>query len=229
MRNASKAVVVQTVGTLFRLGTTGEWSDGDLLDRLVSREDETRSAAFEVLVDRHGPMVLDVCRNVLRDDHEAEDAFQATFLILARQARSIRQRGSVGSWLFGVATRVASRARVDAARRRARERAFAQDAAARAPSNSDAAAKAALHEEIAQLPERYREPIVLCYLEGMSYQAAAERLGCLIGRIRWGHPPSGNKKMWMAPFVAFRRRRFSGFGVGCGFAIWGPLSGARTG
>ena len=127
----------QTVGTLFHLGTTGEWSDGDLLDRFISREDETRSAAFEVLVDRHGAMVLDVCRNVLRDAHDAEDAFQATFLILARQARSIRRRGSVGSWLFGVATRVASRARVEAARRRARERAFARDVAGRDPSNPD--------------------------------------------------------------------------------------------
>jgi len=183
MRNAPNAVVVQAVGTLFQLGTTGEWSDGDLLDRFVVREDETRSAAFEVLVDRHGPMVLDVCRNVLRDDHEAEDAFQATFLILARHARSIRQRGSVGSWLFGVATRVASRAKLDAARRRARERAFAQDVAARALSNSDDDAIAALRDEITRLPERYREPIVLCYLEGMSYQAAAERLGCPIGTV----------------------------------------------
>ncbi len=183
MRNAPKAVVVQTFGTLFQLGTTGEWSDGDLLDRFVSREDETRSAAFEVLVDRHGPMVLDVCRNVLRDDHEAEDAFQATFLILARHGRSIRQRGSVGSWLFGVATRVASRAKLDAARRRARERAFAQDVAARPPSNSHDDAKAALHDEIARLPEKYREPIVLCCLEGISYQAAAERLGCPVGTV----------------------------------------------
>ncbi len=120
MRNAPKAVVVQTVGALFHLGATGEWSDGDLLERFVAREDKARSAAFEVLVERHGPMVLDVCRSMLRDAHDAEDAFQATFMILAKQARSIRQRGSVGSWLFGVATRVASRAKVDAARRRAR-------------------------------------------------------------------------------------------------------------
>ena len=166
MRNTPKAVVVQTVGTLFQLGTTGEWSDGDLLDRFISREDETQSAAFEVLVDRHGPMVLDVCRNVLRDYHEAEDAFQATFLILARQARSVRRRGSVAAWLFGVATRVASRARVNAARRRARELVFAQNVAARASSSCDEVARATLHEEIERLPEKYREPVVLCYLEG---------------------------------------------------------------
>lgn len=116
MRDPPQAVVVKTVGTLFQLGTTGDRSDSDLLDCFVSRDGETQSAAFEVLIDRHGPMVLDVCRNFLRDYHDAEDAFQATFLILARQARMIRRRGSVGSWLFGVATRVASRARVETAR-----------------------------------------------------------------------------------------------------------------
>lgn len=183
MRNAPKAVVVQTVGTLFQLGTTAGCSDGDLLDRFVAREDETRSAAFEVLVDRHGPMVLDVCRNVLRDEHDAEDAFQTTFLILATQARSIRRRGSVASWLFGVAARVAARARVDAARRRARERVFAHDVAARTPSNCNEIAKTVLHEEIARLPEKYREPVVLCYLEGMSYENAAQRLGCPLGTV----------------------------------------------
>ncbi len=183
MRDAPRAVVFGTIETLFQFGTTGEWSDGELLDRFVARDDETRSAAFEVLVHRHGPMVLDVCRNVLRNDHEAEDAFQATFLILARQARSIHQRASVGSWLFGVATRVASRARVDSARRRAREGAFAQAVATRAPTNCDEAAKVALHEEIARLSEKYREPVVLCCLEGMSYKAAAERLGCPVGTV----------------------------------------------
>jgi RNA polymerase sigma factor (sigma-70 family) len=183
MRDAPKAVVLQNIGTLFQFGTTGEWSDGDLLNRFIARQDQDRSAAFEALVERHGPMVLDVCRNVLRNEDEAEDAFQATFLILARQARSIRKRGSVGSWLFGVATRVATRSRIDAARRRARERAFAKDVSARPPMNHDNAEKTVLHEEIARLPEKYRELVVLCYLEGMSYLAAAERLGCPVGTV----------------------------------------------
>ena len=152
MPNASRSVVLQTVRTLFHLGTSGEWSDGDLLDRFLSSEDEARHAAFEVLVVRHGPMVLDVCRNVLKDHHDAEDAFQATFLVLAKQARSIRRRGSVGSWLFGVATRVASRARVEAARRRAREQALAQDLAFRAASETYDDARMALHDEIGACP-----------------------------------------------------------------------------
>ena len=183
MRKAPDTVVLKTLGTLFHLGTTGEWSDGDLVECFVARHDETRSAAFEVLVNRHGPMVLDVCRNVLRDDHDAEDAFQATFLILARQARSIRRRGSVGSWLFGVATRVASRARVEAARRRARERVYATVVAGRDHSNNDNTMKTALHEEIARLPEKYREPVVLCDLEGLPYKTAADRLGCPVGTV----------------------------------------------
>ena len=109
------------------MGTTSNLTDSDLLDRFISSEGEFASAAFEVIVNRHGPMVFDICRNVLRDLHDAEDAFQATFLILARQARSIRKRSSVASWLFGVASRVAARARSDAARRRSLERKSAED------------------------------------------------------------------------------------------------------
>ncbi len=183
MRNASRTEVVQTVGTLFQLGTTAEWSDGDLLDRFVAGEEQARASAFEVLIDRHGSMVLDVCRNVLRNEHEAEDAFQATFLILAQQAQSIRKRGSVGSWLFGVASRVAARARVNAARQMARERASARIVSVPATSDPDGDVIAALHEEIARLPEKYRQPLILCEIEGLSYQTAATRLGCPIGTV----------------------------------------------
>ena len=99
--------VLRQVHRLFNIGSVGTMSDAELLDRFVSHRDESAEAAFEELVSRHGPMVLRVCRSVLRDAHDAEDAFQAVFLVLANRARSIRRRGSVASWLFGVAQRVA--------------------------------------------------------------------------------------------------------------------------
>src|SRR5947208_4899411 len=100
-------------------GRTGALPDRQLLERFATQRDE---AAFAALVKRHGPMVLRVCRRVLQDGHAAEDAFQATFLVLVRKAGSLRQRELVGNWLYGVAYRVAARARVEAARRRDRER-----------------------------------------------------------------------------------------------------------
>ena len=110
--------VLRQVHRLFNFGAVGTLSDAQLLDRFVSRRDEAAEAAFEELVIRHGPMVLRVCRSVLHDAHDAEDAFQAVFLVLANRAGSIRRSGSVASWLFGVAHRVATRARRSAARRR---------------------------------------------------------------------------------------------------------------
>jgi hypothetical protein len=101
---------------LFKLGAVGTMTDAQLLDWFISRRDEAAEAAFEELIIRHGPMVLDVCRRVLHDEHDAEDGFQATFLVLADRARSIVRRGSVGSWLFGVAYRISARARARAAR-----------------------------------------------------------------------------------------------------------------
>src|SRR6516165_4976373 len=109
--------VQRQVNRLFNYGTLGAMPDAQLLDRFVSCRDDAAEAAFEELVIRHGPMVLRVCRSALRDAHDAEDAFQAVFLVLANRARSIRASGSVASWLFGVAQRVASRARRGAARR----------------------------------------------------------------------------------------------------------------
>ena len=98
---------------------SGNWSDGQLLERFLAREDPAASeAAFAVLVDRHGPMVLRVCAAILGDPHDAHDAFQATFLLLVSKASTIRSRESVGDWLFGIARRVAARASIDAARRR---------------------------------------------------------------------------------------------------------------
>ena len=110
---------LEAIGRLFTTGTATAVGDTELLERFVSQED---AAAFEVLLYRHGPMVLRVCRRVLNDPNDVDDAFQATFLILARRAASIRERTVLGTWLFGVARRVAVRARVNARRRNSRER-----------------------------------------------------------------------------------------------------------
>ena len=121
MRNRAVGAVLKGVRTLLDAGTSTGVSDGQLLERFLLRRDDAAEVAFAALVERHGPMVLRTCRGVLHDVHAAEDAFQATFLILARKAPSIRQGDSVASWLFGVARRVAVRA--DAQRkRRARSR-----------------------------------------------------------------------------------------------------------
>src|SRR5207244_3435932 len=129
-------------------------------------------------------MVLGVCRKVLSNAHDAEDAFQATFLVLARKAGSVRKADSMASWLHGVARRVAIRARAEAARRRVYERRSAVLKAADLKSQGGSPEGwAELHQAIARLPERYREPVVLYYLEGLSTEEAALRLGCPHGTI----------------------------------------------
>jgi len=168
--------------TLFRAGALGGLTDGQLLERFA-RGDAAGEAAFEALVGRHGAMVARVCRGTLDDDHDAQDAAQATFLVLARRAGSIRRRESVASWLFGVAARVSARARVDAARRRRLERhAAAPSTRSQADDPDDLAP--VLRAEVARLPEKYRAPVVLCYLEGLTCAAAAGRLGCPVGTVK---------------------------------------------
>ena len=105
------------LGTLSELGVVGNLSDGALLERIVHGRDGAAQAAFTVLIERHGPMVLSVCRQAIANSHDAEDAFQATFLVLARNAASVRKAESVASWLHGVALRVAKRAKADVIRR----------------------------------------------------------------------------------------------------------------
>jgi len=176
---------LRQVPGLFGLGTVGGWSDGQLLDAFVSRHGGDGSeAAFEELMHRHGPMVLRICRRVLRDPEDAEDAFQATFLVLAHRAGSIRRRDSVASWLFGVSQRVAAQAQLRAVRQRVGEQHIAeQTPEAYQPAESPEEPEA-LIEEIDRLPERLRTAVVLCYLEGLTYVAAAQRLGLSEDSIR---------------------------------------------
>src|SRR5262245_2068874 len=146
-------------------------SDGQLLDAYVARRDE---AAFECLVWRHGPAVLGACRRVLGNDADAEDAFQATFLVLVRKAHAVRRRGTVGAWLYGVAWNVARKARASAARRRAKELAAGQ----RPPAEPvDPDLRPAIDHEVNRLPAKYRAPVVLCELEGQPIADVAQHLG----------------------------------------------------
>lgn len=172
--------------TLFNVGTVRGLSDGQLLERFLVRESEAAELAFTALVERHGPMVLRVCRRVLTDPHDAQDAFQATFLVLARRGGSVKRRDSLASWLHGVAIRVAGCARKSAARRRVHEQRRAGRVAEAVPAPDDDAADlgSVLHEELAGLPERYRTPVVLCYLEGLTCEEAASRLGWPVGTVK---------------------------------------------
>ena len=178
------------LSTLFGSGSLTGLTDGDLLERVSGPPDDAAEAALEALVTRHGPMVLRVCRNVLGHRDDAEDAFQATFLVLVKQRASIRNLDSVASWLYGVASRVAARARVDAARRRKTEQGGIRLAAdSDAADDIDAAFDQAVHgsivqEEVSRLPEKYRSVVLLCYWEGLTQEQAALQLGCPIGTVR---------------------------------------------
>jgi RNA polymerase sigma factor (sigma-70 family) len=157
-----------------------ELTDQQLLERFARSQDQ---AAFAALVHRHGPMVLSVCRRLLRDAHEAEDAFQATFLVLVHKAGSIGRPEALGPWLYGVAYRIAARAR-QASRDRARERQRA------AMSDGDPAVELewrelnqVLDEELVRLAQKYRTPLVLFYLEGKTTEEVARELGCPRGTV----------------------------------------------
>jgi RNA polymerase sigma factor (sigma-70 family) len=174
-------VVLRYIRKLAGTKEVGTATDRQLLERFTALRDES---AFATLVGRHGPMVFGVCQRILRNEHDAEDAFQATFLVLAHKAKSQRWQESVGGWLYEVACRVARKARADRARRQVRERQVAI-----VPSVdplSFAAGReiqAVLDEELCRLPEKYRLPVVLCYLEGRSRSEAARQLGWKEGTV----------------------------------------------
>lgn len=164
----------------------GRATDRELIERFVHDRSE---GAFADLMARHGPMVLAVCKRHLRDPHAAEDAFQAVFIVLARRAGAVKWRASIGGWLFEVATRVAKKAAGQAARRAAREGGRADAApepeAPPAPAPADLTAlQAALDEELRALPEKFRAPVVLCHLEGLSQEEVARHLGISDGQLR---------------------------------------------
>ena len=173
---------MRQVARLFEGGAATAQGDGQLLARFALGRDER---AFEALVDRHGSMVWATCRAVLRDPHDAEDAFQSAFATLARRSSSITNPGALGGWLHRVAYREAVRVGSEAARRRASERAAALARAELSPgSEADDDLRAAVHAELDRLPEAYRQALVLCDLEGLSKAEAAHRLGWTEGSVR---------------------------------------------
>jgi HlyD family secretion protein len=186
MSNSVRGSTLRQIHALYTVGTLAGLGDGPLLEQFATLRGEAAELAFAAIVARHGPMVWRICRRVLRDEHDAQDAFQATWLVLARKAGSIRDRGSVGNWLFGVASRVSLDARAASLRRRLHERRYAASQAdlALAEDRDGHDLGAVLHEELRRLPERYRTAIVLCYLEGLSHEEAALRLGRPVGTVR---------------------------------------------
>ena len=169
---------------LFRDGSMIGWSDADLVRGFTSNRGESSDSAFAALVARHGPMVLAVCRRILRNDHAAEDAFQAVFLLLARKAHSVSVDDSLGRWLHGVTKRIAVRAR-SVANRELPASKVVQD---RSLDPATAVARAEIREligvEVSRLPRKYREAVALCHLDGLSHDGAAEALGLPVGTVR---------------------------------------------
>ncbi len=158
-------------------------TDDQLLADFLSHRN---GLAFEALVRRYGPMVFRVCRDIVGDPEDAEDAFQATFLVLLRQAGSIRDGSAVGRWLYEVACRISRRERRRLARLRSQERqAPVMDAAATPEFDpADRETKPILHDEIHRLPSKLRDAIVLCYLEGLTVEEAARQLQCPVGTLK---------------------------------------------
>lgn len=173
---------LREIETLFGRGTMDSWTDSQLLEEFLGRDDQSE-AAFRVLIHRHGPMVLGVCRRVLGDEHAAEDAFQATFLVLVKKAATLRDRGLLTNWLYGVALRVSNRERARGQRRRVIERDAAEQAPRPADDSDAGELRGLIDEEIRRLPERYRLPLLLCHIEGLRHDEVAQRLGCPVGTV----------------------------------------------
>jgi RNA polymerase sigma factor (sigma-70 family) len=212
--------VLRPLDTLFNVGATRGLSDGQLLERFSTGHGEAAELAFAALVERHGAMVLRVCRARLGNGHDAMDAFQATFIVLVKRARALWVQESLGPWLHQVAHRTASCARITAARRQRLERQVAEAAGGREEDASRLPPEweQVLHDEINRLPERYRVPIVLCDLEGHSCEEAARRMGRPVGTI----------KCWRSRGRERLRVRLSRAGLGASAGLAAALGGGAA-
>src|SRR6516162_3078456 len=221
MANLELGAVLQHLRRAAARKQEDELSDSQLVERFAKSRDES---AFAALLRRHGPMVLGVCRGILRQLHDVEDAFQATFLILSQKAGCIRRGESVGAWLHGVAHNVALKARGRAARI-AVGQAFPPDEQTvpdRTPADplddlTVRELRQALHEELRQLPEKYRTPLILCYLEGKTHEEAARQLGWPKRRVK-DRLHRGREQL---------RRRLSQRGLASVAALSAPLFAAN--
>ncbi len=184
MARPTLAHVVHTLRASNRRTADVPDSDHDLLARFVRSRDE---AAFRALVNRHAKLVLSACRQVLTDPADLDDAFQATFVVLLKRAKAVDAATPLGGWLFAVAHRMAVRCRADNTRRRTREAEAArrQRTTAEPPDLSWREAAAVLHDELNALPDKYRLPLLLCCVHGLSRDEAAAELGTTLGAVRW--------------------------------------------
>ena len=200
MERIESTSVVRQIESIFDGGSAAGLTDRQLLERFASRRDAAGQAAFGALIYRHGPMVLGLCRQLLGNIHDSEDAFQAVFLVLARKAVSMREPDLLANWLYGVALRTARKAKARLARQRRFEgrdglgrRAIESTATTGSANGSlgsttepllDFDTVEALHDEIAHLPRAFRLPVMLCYFEGMTLDDAARKLHWPAGTLR---------------------------------------------
>src|SRR5262249_40167033 len=203
----AKAILRQIRG-LFRPRSAETTTDQMLVQRYVVHNDE---AAFATLVHRHAPLVLGVCQRLLHYEQDMEDVSQATILVLVRKARCVRNTASVGSWLYGVAYRIAKKVRAQAATRVQRERRVAVSASGQPASAGESDdLRRVLDDELRNVPEKYRVPLLLCYLEGRTQAEAADQLGWTPGTLR------GRLDRGRALLQNRLRRRGLGTGVALG-------------
>ncbi len=173
------------VQSLFEIGAIGGLTDRQLIERFVERTGEESELAFEVLVGRHGSMVHQICRSILDDPNDADDAFQATFLVMATRADSLNIRDSLGPWLNEVARRTAACARAVARRRRRHELAASNEARQiSCPTFGQHDLAQILEDEVKRIPERYRIAVTVCLVDGLTHRQAAERLNWRIGTVQ---------------------------------------------
>ena len=213
MATSQMSGVIQHLRRTMLLRGGAGLTDGQLLTDYLSRRDE---AALAALVHRHGPMVWGVCRRVLHDHHDAEDAFQASFLVLVRKAGSIASRELLANWLYGVAHQTALKARATALKRKGRERQVTQmPEAAAAEQDLWHDLQPLLDEELRRLPDKYRAVVVLCDLEDKTRKEVARQLGC----------PEGTVSVRLSRARALLARRLTQRGLVCsGAALVAALS-----
>jgi RNA polymerase sigma factor (sigma-70 family) len=217
MRNSPARAVIERLRKAVLRTDGGDVTDGQLLQRFIEARDQV---AFEALVRRHGPMVLGVCRRLLGHAHDAEDAFQAAFLVLARKAASVVPREAVGNWLYGVAYHTALKAQAAAARRRAKEKQVTvMPEPQAAPEDRWQDWLPLLDRELSRLPDHYRTPVVLCDLAGQARKDVALRLKIPEGTL--------SSRLTTARRMLARRLRQHGLVVGGG-ALAGALSEGAT-
>ena len=184
MSRVRDGLAIRNLQTILGEGSVGALADVVLLERFATHIGHEADFAFSVLVERHGPAVLRVCRSILLETHDAEDAFQATFLVLVRKAGKVQVRDSLGPWLVGVAYRIAWSVRSASALRIVIERDGASPGSQTAGDLEREELGQVVRDEIDRLPELYRRPILLCYLGGLTHESAARQLGCTVGTVR---------------------------------------------